>query len=88
VFDSVAFPCLAQLCRPYKSPSFKNKLCSEPRPGTNLRRSKDLATRFDDCISEPALQPFHRERVARNDPHSVQLRLKTLQKFSEPTIKR
>ena len=68
--------------------SFKNKLSSEPCPGTNLRGSKNLATRYDDCISEPALKAIRREHLARNNPHFVQLRLQALQKFSDPTIKR
>ena len=61
----------------------KRPFCSEPRPGTNLRRAKDLAARLDDGIPEPTLKPFHRERLARNKFHSIQLRLKALQKLSE-----
>src|SRR5260370_40256632 len=66
----------------------KTKRCSEPSPGTNLRRSIDLAARFDDCISEPAFKPVHCNWLGRHNLHSFQLRLKGLQKFSKPTIKR
>jgi hypothetical protein len=62
---------------------FKSKRCSEPSPGTNLRRPIDVAARFDDCISEPAFKPVHCNCLRRHNPHSLQLRLKGLQKLIE-----
>jgi hypothetical protein len=62
---------------------FKSKRCSEQRPGTNLRRSIDLAACFDDCIPEPAFKPIHCNCLRRHNPHSFQLRLKGSQEFSE-----
>ena len=61
----------------------KSKRCSEPRPGTNRRRSIDLAARFNDCFSESAFKSVCCDCLRRHYPHSFQLRLKGLQKFSE-----
>jgi hypothetical protein len=70
-------------------PSLVSALCvSELRPGTNLCKSKNLTTCFNNCLLEPALKPFHRECLLRRNPQSVQLRLKASSNFRAATVKR
>jgi hypothetical protein len=66
------------------APRFKSKRRSESRPGINLRRSTDMAARFDDCISEPAFKPAHCKCLRRHNPHSFRPRLKRLQRAPGP----